>query len=642
MILEQDGSSPGYRNQAYRAMEKAWRMMADIAGGTVAIRQRGREYLPIEPAEDFREYDSRLERAVFFNATERTLHAFVGMVFRKEPRLSRDNPQPLVDLWENIDNAGTHGAVFSKELFTSILRYGHGLIYVDMPPPLPPGATLADERAANRRPYWVYYEAPQIINWRYETKDGQPQLTLLVLMEETDEPDGDFGQKKVVRYRVLRPGSWELYREDKDQFGKRTYAIEDSGTITLPFIPVAAAYSRKTGVLTSHPFLQDLALLNITHYQKYSDYSTYLHIASRPVLWFRGRNQARPLEPIGPYTFFDVDQDNGHVDFAETTGSALDAARTDLKDLTAHMATLGLALIARPAAYETTATEQIITKVQADSDLVTAARSLKDAIELALQYTSMYLELEESGSLEIESITDKLFVDPQEIQAYSSMVENGQLSLESLWAILSRAGRLPEDFDTDKERIRIVQDRELLIGDVEDISEDVSEDDLEDKMEDEEDDLEDEMEGESEDDDDLDEEDVTDISTYCISSEALVLRPRAAKAEGSISFTPTEGMVREAKMGLEWRSEFGRGGTMVGVARARDISNRKQLSASTAKRMYSFFSRHEVDKKAQGFRPGEKGYPSNGRIAWALWGGDAGFAWARKKVKQIESREKRD
>lgn len=639
MLLEQDSSSPGFHNQAYRDMEKAWQMMSDIAGGTVAIRRRGREYLPVEPAEDFREYDSRLERAVFFNATERTLHAFVGMVFRKEPRLSRDNPQPLVDLWENIDNAGTHGAVFCKEAFTSILRYGHGLIYVDMPPPLPAGATLADERAANRRPYWVYYEAPQIVNWRYETIDGQPRLTLLVLMEETDEPDGEYGQKKVVRYRVLRPGSWELYRETKDQYNKRTYAIEDSGTVTLPFIPVAIAYSRKTGFLTSQPFLQDLALLNITHYQKYSDYSTYLHIASRPVLWFRGRNQARALEPIGPYTFFDVDQDNGHVGFAETTGSALEAARTDLKDLTAHMATLGLSLIARPATYETTATENIIAKVQADSDLVTAARSLKDAVELALQYTSMYLMAQESGSLEIESITDKIFVDPQEIQAYSSMVENGQLSLESLWAILSRAGRLPEDFDTETERIRIVQDRELMTGDVEDIPEDVEEDDLEDEIEDEVEDPEDDME---EDDDYVDEDEVTDVSTYCVSSEALVLRPRAAKAERAISFTPTDGMVREAKKGLEWRSKFGRGGTMVGVARARDISNRKQLSASTAKRMFSFFSRHEVDKKAQGFRPGEKGYPSNGRIAWALWGGDAGYAWARKKVQQIESREKKD
>lgn len=88
-------------------------------------------------------------------------------------------------------------------------------------------------------------------------------------------------------------------------------------------------------------------------------------------------------------------------------------------------------------------------------------------------------------------------------------------------------------------------------------------------------------------------------------------------------------------MGLAWRKEFNRGGTMVGVARARDIANGANLSVDTVKRMRSFFARHEVDKKAEGFRPGEKGYPSNGRIAWALWGGDAGKAWATTKLETM-------
>jgi len=102
------------------------------------------------------------------------------------------------------------------------------------------------------------------------------------------------------------------------------------------------------------------------------------------------------------------------------------------------------------------------------------------------------------------------------------------------------------------------------------------------------------------------------------------------------SYKPTEGMIAEANRGLDWRREFGRGGTSVGIARARDISNGKSLPLATVKRMKSFFARHEVDKKAEGFRPGEKGYPSNGRIAWAMWGGDAGKSWSEKIVNQSE------
>ena len=103
----------------------------------------------------------------------------------------------------------------------------------------------------------------------------------------------------------------------------------------------------------------------------------------------------------------------------------------------------------------------------------------------------------------------------------------------------------------------------------------------------------------------------------------------------AIDLKPTAAMAAEAKLGLEWRAEFNRGGTAVGVARARDISNRVNLSQDTIGRMVSFFARHEVDKQADGFSPGEDGYPSAGRIAWALWGGDPGASWAKSKYKQL-------
>ena len=71
-----------------------------------------------------------------------------------------------------------------------------------------------------------------------------------------------------------------------------------------------------------------------------------------------------------------------------------------------------------------------------------------------------------------------------------------------------------------------------------------------------------------------------------------------------------------------------KGGTAVGVARANQLANGSVVSLDTIKRMVSFFARHEVDKKATGFRRGEKGYPSKGKVAWELWGGDAGKRWA--------------
>lgn len=101
------------------------------------------------------------------------------------------------------------------------------------------------------------------------------------------------------------------------------------------------------------------------------------------------------------------------------------------------------------------------------------------------------------------------------------------------------------------------------------------------------------------------------------------------------TYKPTSGMATAAKRALKWKDEGKPGGTLVGLARANQLKDREPLSASTVLRMYSFFSRHEVDKQATGFYAGQEGYPSKGRVAWDLWGGDGGFSWSRSKRDQI-------
>lgn len=100
-------------------------------------------------------------------------------------------------------------------------------------------------------------------------------------------------------------------------------------------------------------------------------------------------------------------------------------------------------------------------------------------------------------------------------------------------------------------------------------------------------------------------------------------------------FVPPAQVRSNAKRGLELRAKYNRGGTEVGVARARDLSNGAALSLDTIKRMSSYFSRHEVDKKGEGW-----GKDSAGYIAWLLWGGDAGWSWAKKTIRENENKEK--
>ncbi|NBW20470.1 MAG: phage portal protein, partial [Caulobacteraceae bacterium] len=104
-----------------------------------------------------------------------------------------------------------------------------------------------------------------------------------------------------------------------------------------------------------------------------------------------------------------------------------------------------------------------------------------------------------------------------------------------------------------------------------------------------------------------------------------------------IDFTPPEGAREAARRALDVRGKkpaSQKGMTPVGIARARDLMNGVKLSPDTVRRMKAFFDRHEVDKKGETWDEQGKGWQ-----AWNGWGGDAGYAWARKVVGQMEARD---
>uniref|UniRef100_UPI0035CAA0BE hypothetical protein n=1 Tax=uncultured Sphingomonas sp. TaxID=158754 RepID=UPI0035CAA0BE len=101
------------------------------------------------------------------------------------------------------------------------------------------------------------------------------------------------------------------------------------------------------------------------------------------------------------------------------------------------------------------------------------------------------------------------------------------------------------------------------------------------------------------------------------------------------TFKPTAKMAANAEKGLKLRGTFGRGGTDVGVRRAQQLADRKELSAEDVKSMHSYFARHEVDKKGKSHEWGSDADPSAGYVAWLLWGGDEGKEWADRHAEKL-------
>jgi HK97 family phage major capsid protein/HK97 family phage prohead protease len=104
-----------------------------------------------------------------------------------------------------------------------------------------------------------------------------------------------------------------------------------------------------------------------------------------------------------------------------------------------------------------------------------------------------------------------------------------------------------------------------------------------------------------------------------------------------INLKPTSGMKEEAERYRAWKKEGKAGGTDDAATRASQILSGNEMSPDTVITMSAWFARHESDKQGKGFSPGEDGYPSKGRVAWAAWGGDAGKSWSDSKANAIKN-----
>jgi hypothetical protein len=105
------------------------------------------------------------------------------------------------------------------------------------------------------------------------------------------------------------------------------------------------------------------------------------------------------------------------------------------------------------------------------------------------------------------------------------------------------------------------------------------------------------------------------------------------------TYKPTGAMASNARKAIKFKEDgkANGAGTNVGWTRAHQLASGESLSLDTVKRMYSFFSRHEVDKKGKNW--GSQADPSNGYIMWLAWGGDAGFSWSRAIVNRAMDKE---
>jgi hypothetical protein len=376
----------------YDSLARMRAIVKDVRSGTLALRAAKDKYLPKFPEEMQATYENRAKCSTLFNLYAKTEAVMTGLVFQNEIELTT-TPQ-IKALAENIDNRGNHINIFARKTFENLFD-GAAVILVDAPD-FKDVQSMEDEQMLGLRPYWINYTASDVINWQFRINpvSRSKELTLIVFKEVTSELVGRFTFKNVTRYRVWflnenNKVAWEVWREYKEQNQLETVLkMEASGVVDkVSAIPIVII-----GDLEAAPPMLDIALLNVKHFQKESNFDNLEFQAAVPLFYTKGlEKQAGQTLPVGADIHYELSE-NGEVGWAQLDAGGFESLRMSLDKLVDQMAMLGLSMLTdKTAKVDVTATEVLLNSIGETAELRVMAESLKDGLESSLVFTDEYL-----------------------------------------------------------------------------------------------------------------------------------------------------------------------------------------------------------------------------------------------------------
>ena len=440
-----------------------WKAVRAVCAGQTAMKALGKEVLPMpnptdassENAERYKQY---LKRAVFFNATGRTLNSLTGAAYRLDPEIDVSGIDYIA---EDADGKSVSLYQQSQRVLQDVLMVGRAGLLADYPTTEAP-VSKADQIAGQIRATISVYQAESVINWRYVRTGSQYKLSMVVLAETTCMYVG-FEEKTIEQRRVLKlEGAYivEIWRKDD----KKEWALFSSAMPTdgrgnfwkeIPFCFVGAV--NNDADIDRAP-LADIAMLNIAHFCNSADYedSVFFVGQAQPVITGLNQQWADMLKKdgvcIGSRTPIPLPE-NSDFKFVQAEPNTLVKEAMDQKE--AQMIALSARLIEKGSAVKTA------TQVRADSEaehsvLSLVVENISNAYEKALQWVALFMN---ATANPVFCINDDFGVDDltaQDRQQLMAEWQSGLIGKSDARSVLRKAGvidegRTDEDIDAENE-----------------------------------------------------------------------------------------------------------------------------------------------------------------------------------------------
>jgi len=500
---------------SYDRMERRWRLPDTLLGGTVAMREAGQEYLPREPREKQATWSNRLNRSILFNGYEDTLGKIAAKPFQEPVTIQNEDQldQRLRGMSKNVDLQGNDISQFAADVFYSAMHRGVCHVLVSFPT-VREELSLQEELDRGIRPYFTMVDPIDLPAWRSTVmRSGERVLTHIRVKEIDLAAEGDFGEKLVERIKVITAPEandetvLEDFMEgriDKDAFVSRGGRLgrvrvferettddqalpennrtnrstnfeneefvenrEAGGDHTFPGIPLKSLYFNRTGFMTAEPVLEDLAWLNLAHWQSYSDQRNILRFARVGILFMSGlsKQEAEKEMAIGPTQLWRSTNENAKLQHVEHNGKSIEAGFKDLAELERRMVILGM----QPFIEKTgsvTATSRAIDTAKEQSAIKSWVRACAMVMEQCYEAASVWIGEEHPEDFGVEVFNDfgiglKSGDDLEKLLKMRNPVAP-EISHETLIAESKRRGLLADSVDAQDEREKIAEE----IGDM--------------------------------------------------------------------------------------------------------------------------------------------------------------------------------
>jgi len=473
----------------YTANLEKWNRARAVLGGEDSVKNGGELYLPMLSDQDVSDYNAYKARAVFFNATARTVDSFVGMIYRKDPTIKA--PASLDDFQKDATLQGQSFYDYGKFIVREVIGAGRSGTLIDW----------SDEEA---RPYIQNYTSEQIVNWRMKRIGGRTVLGLVVLQEtiSADEslipnapdqtnaqaaPQGmapnvvdhyhnsgpanasaasgadDFAPDMVDQFRVLRlnyDGTTptyivELWRREQGK-DKGDFVLVSSLTPTRkgkPLDGIPFVFHGPNNLLPKVDKIpvEDIISINLSHYRTSADLEHGRHWTGLPTPFIAGIDSNKPIV-LGSQTAITTTHPEAKATFLEFKGEGLKALETAIAEKERQMSVLGARMLEQGKKAAETVEVVQMKQTGEQSSLMQIAFTLGESFELILRWALYWMGAADSSFDDTEDVTVELNadfnmagMDPTLVTALVGAYLAGTLTLNSLVARFKQADIIPAD-----------------------------------------------------------------------------------------------------------------------------------------------------------------------------------------------------